>query len=73
MTVAELIEKLKEMPQDAEIYAEGERADKVVLEGYDSNGNHREGWAKIVRIIKAWDINFVGLDEVMEQLKEQKN
>lgn len=63
MTVVELIEKLKEMPRDAEIYAEGEKADKVVLEGYDSNGNHREGWAKIVRIIKAWDVEFVGRRE----------
>lgn len=59
MTVAELIEELKDMPQDADVYVEGEKADKVCLEGYDANGNHKKGWAKVVRIIKAWDIDMV--------------
>lgn len=59
MTVAELIEELKNMPQDAEIYAEGKPADKICLEGYDANGKHKEGFAKIVRIIKSWDCDMV--------------
>lgn len=54
MTVAELIEQLKQMPQNAHIYAEGELADKVIFEkSPDGNG-------EIVRIFKAWDIEFVG-------------
>jgi hypothetical protein len=32
MTVTELIERLKQMPQDAHVYAEGELADKVIFE-----------------------------------------
>lgn len=52
MTVAELIKQLNEMPQDAKILAEGEDADKVVLE--DCFGN------KYVRIFKSWDVEFVG-------------
>lgn len=52
MTVAELIEQLKTMPQDAKILAEGEDADKVVLE--DCQGN------MYVRIFRAWDASFVG-------------
>ena len=32
MTVAELIEQLKQMPQDVHVYAEGESANKVIFE-----------------------------------------
>lgn len=54
MTVAELIERLKQMQQDVHVYAEGEPADKVIFEKCpDGNGG-------IVRIFKAWDIEFVG-------------
>ena len=54
MTVAELIERLKQMPQNVHVYAEGEPADKVIFEKCpDGNGG-------IVRIFKAWDIEFVG-------------
>ncbi|MBR6821959.1 MAG: hypothetical protein IKI46_01945 [Lachnospiraceae bacterium] len=54
MTVKELIGQLKQMPQDVHIYAEGEPADKVIFEkSPDGNGG-------IVRIFKAWDIEFVG-------------
>lgn len=53
MTVAELIEQLKDMPQDLTVYAEGECADKVIVEEF-------EGVPQIVRIFKAWDIEFVG-------------
>ena len=54
MTVAELIERLKQMPQDVHVYAEGEPADKVIFEkNPDGNGG-------IVRIFKAWGIEFVG-------------
>ena len=51
MTVAELINELHTMPQDALVYAEGEMADKVILENCDGN--------QYVRIFKAWDIDFV--------------
>lgn len=71
MTVAELIEDLKKCPQDAEIYAEGERADKVTIEGYDEFGHHKEGWAKVVRIHQA--LNVIFECPMLEQLKEQKN
>lgn len=54
MTVAELIERLKQMPQNVNVYAEGEFADKVIFEkSPDGNGG-------IVRIFKAWDVVFVG-------------
>ena len=46
MTVKELIAKLNEMPMDAEVYAEGEPADKVIYEPYPFN----EGG--LVRIFK---------------------
>lgn len=54
MTIAELIEQLKQMPQDVHVYAEGELADKAIFEkSPDGNGG-------IVRIFKAWDVEFVG-------------
>ena len=54
MTVMELIKKLESMPQDVHVYAEGEPADKVIFEkSPDGNGG-------IVRIFKAWDVEFVG-------------
>lgn len=54
MTVEELIRKLENMPQNVHVYAEGELADKVIFEkSPDGNGG-------IVRIFKAWDIEFVG-------------
>lgn len=54
MTVAELIRELKSMPQNVNVYAEGEPADKVIFEkSPDGNGG-------IVRIFKAWDVEFVG-------------
>ena len=49
MTVAELIEELKNVSQDAIVFAEGEQADKVV---YEEIGN-------AARIFKAWDVAFV--------------
>lgn len=49
MTVAELIEELKKVPQDAIVFAEGEQADKVV---YEKIGN-------VARIFKTWDVDFV--------------
>lgn len=54
MIVAELIEQLKQLPQDVHVYAEDEPADKVIFEkSPDGNGG-------IVRIFKAWDVVFVG-------------
>lgn len=54
MTVSELIKKLESMPQNAPVYAEGELADKVNFEkAPDGNGG-------LVRIFKAWDVEFVG-------------
>lgn len=49
MTVAELIEELQNVPQDAIVFAEGEQADKVV---YEKIGN-------VARIFKAWCVDFV--------------
>ena len=51
MTVAELIKELEIMPQDAHVYAEGEAADKVIMENCQGN--------IYVRIFKAWDVEFV--------------
>ena len=51
MTVAELIEKLEQMPQDACVLAEGNDADTVILE--NCNGN------EFVRIYQSWNVNFV--------------
>ena len=63
MTVAELIEELKQMPQNAHVYAEGELADKVIFEkSPDGNGG-------IVRIFKAWDIEFVGRGIKLQESK----
>ena len=52
MTVEELIKELESMPQNVPVYAEGELADKVVMENCKGN--------IYVRIFKAWDIDFVG-------------
>ena len=51
MTVEELIKELESMPQNVPVYAEGELADKVVMENCQGN--------IYVRIFKAWDIDFV--------------
>lgn len=64
MKVSELIEKLKEMPQDVDVYAEGELADKVILE--DCQGN------QYVRIFKAWDVEFVNGYKVICVYKDGK-
>ena len=53
MTVRDLIEKLQTMSQDVHVYAEGELADKVIYEPSPDGGG-------IVRIFKAWDVEFVG-------------
>lgn len=56
MTVSELIDKLKEMPGDALVFAEGEMADKVIEEKcWHEDGS--EG--SIVRIFKAWNVELV--------------
>lgn len=52
MTVGELKEALKDIPDDLHVLAEGEEADKVIIE--ECKGN------KYVRIFKAWDIKFTG-------------
>lgn len=52
MTVKELINELKTMPQDLPILAEGEFADKVIVEKYS-------GEPQAVRIFKTWDIEFI--------------
>lgn len=65
MTVAELIEQLKKMPQNVHVYAEGEPADKVIFEkSPDSNGG-------IVRIFKTWDVEFVGRGVDLQESEEQ--
>ena len=52
MTVGELKEKLKDIPDNLNVLAEGKEADKVIVE--ECQGN------KYVRIFKAWDVEFVG-------------
>lgn len=52
MTVAELIKELEKVPQNLTIYAEGERANKVLVETY-------KGEPQIVRIFKTWGVEFV--------------
>lgn len=51
MTVAELIEKLKKVPQDLKVLAAGEAAEKVIIE--ECQGN------RYVRIFEPWDMTFV--------------
>lgn len=52
MTVEELIRKLESMPQNAPVYAEGELAEKVIMENCQGD--------ICVRIFKEWDIEFTG-------------
>ena len=52
MTVEELIKELVSMPQNVPVYAEGELADKVIMENCQGD--------ICVRIFKAWDVEFVG-------------
>ena len=54
MTVSELIDALKDLPQDLSVMAAGETAQKVVVE--ECQGN------KYVRIFEPWDVEFVGRD-----------
>ena len=51
MKVSELISELQTMPQDAEVFAEGEQADAVILEKCQDN--------EYVRIFKRWNVDFV--------------
>ena len=57
MTVFELIEILEKMPQTATVYAEGKKADKVIFE---SIGN-------VVRIFKAWGVDFFTADFITRE------
>ena len=58
MLVKELIEQLKQMPQNVPVYAEGELANKVIMENCQGN--------IYVRIFKAWDVEFTGRFEPKE-------
>lgn len=51
MTVGELKEKLKDIPDDLDVYAEGEEADRVIVE--ECCGHN------YVRIFKSWNMNLV--------------
>lgn len=51
MTVAELIEALKEMPQDLTVMAAGDNAQKVIIEECEGH--------KYVRIFEPWNVDFV--------------
>ena len=65
MTVGELIEQLKQMPQNVHVYAEGELADKVIYEkSPDGNGG-------IVRIFKTWDVEFTGRFEIRQKARNR--
>lgn len=58
MTVAELIEELQKLPQDLNVLAAGEVAEKVIVEECDGN--------QYVRIFQPWDVKFTGRFEVDE-------
>ena len=51
MTVGELKEKLKDIPDDLLVFAEGEEPDSVLVE--ECQGN------RYVRIFKSWDMELV--------------
>jgi len=51
MTVGELKEKLKDIPDNLLVYAEGEEADRVLVE--ECHGN------MYVRIFKSWNMDLV--------------
>ena len=55
MTVAELIDALRDLPQDLTVMAAGETAQKVIVE--ECQGN------RYVRIFEPWDVEFVGRAE----------
>lgn len=52
MTVGELKEFLKDIPDNLTVMAEGQEANKVIVE--ECCGN------QYVRIFKTWDVDFVG-------------
>lgn len=52
MTVGELKDKLKDIPDNLTVLAEGEEADKVIVEECQNN--------RYVRIFKSWDVEFIG-------------
>ena len=62
MNVKELMEKLSKMPPDAPVYAEGEEADKVIYE------RSPDGAGGIVRIFKAWNVEFVSSADVFAEV-----
>ena len=64
MTVGELREKLKDIPDDLNVLAEGKEADKVIVE--ECQGN------KYVRIFKAWDVEFVGRGIEPQKSEDEK-
>lgn len=59
MTVAELIDALKDLPQDLTVMAAGETAQKVIVE--ECQGN------KYVRIFEPWDMEYTGRFEPTEE------
>lgn len=65
MIVSELIKQLKKMPQNAHVYAEGKPADKVIFEKSLNDG--------IVRIFKAWNVEFVGRGIDLQEREEENN
>lgn len=56
MTVAELIKKLESMPQNVSVFAEGELANKVIMENCKGN--------IYVRIFKAWDVPDINIGKM---------
>ena len=64
MTVAELIKELEKVPQNLTVYAEGECANKVLVETY-------KGEPQIVRIFKTWNVDFI--ESPLAELQGEKN
>ena len=64
MTVKELIKELKKCDENLEVYAEGEPANKVLVECY-------KGEPQIVRIFKTWNVEFV--ESPLADMREADN
>ena len=62
MTVSELIEALKKVPQDLNVMAAGETAQNVIVEECEGN--------KYVRIFESWDIDMVLSPAIEAELPE---
>ena len=61
MTVAALIAELEKLPPEYEVYAAGERADKVIVEKCKGN--------IYVRIFEPWEVSFISGEDLIRNVK----